>query len=620
MKKLFENKIIRKYLWSVLIIFIGVLFLFLLFSGKVNKNLSAFMETIENKTFDIRQKINSEKREHNPDIVILAIDDYTYEALTDKYGEWPMPRFVYADVVNFIEKQNPKLIAFDLVFAETAKEDVTSNKKLSEVFKKYDNIYTSMNFDDLTQEQRPVSPIDKKLSVNIDNKANADIMEFPNHRPILSTIVKNTQNIGHINVRRPDDGVIRDIWPFVKYSYDGNYYPHLALLVSQHINGTQTRDFVIDKNHKLKFKGKSYPVNTKGMMYLNWYKLDRSNYEVFEHIPLGKVVKAIESEKEGKVTEYSNDYFKDKIIYVATTAPNLGDLKTVPIIERLPGVELHTTFVNNMLDGSFIHRLTFGWDFTITLLLCLIVGLSMLRVEYSKINYKYITPIHFSILTGTLLLYYALSIILMGKPFYLWIAIIMPTIGVLMTFIGVYAVRYFFKSRDYEYTYRLATTDGLTDLYNHRYFQEQMIANIEKSKQTGEKFSLILTDIDFFKKFNDQYGHQAGDIVLRLVARTLKSNVKKRDYVCRYGGEEMSVILIDTDKEQATEIAQRLCKAVAGTICQLGFDLNVNVTISLGVSTYPDDGNTPSELIEYSDKGLYAAKENGRNQVGVVKE
>ena len=80
----------------------------------------------------------------------------------------------------------------------------------------------------------------------------------------------------------------------------------------------------------------------------------------------------------------------------------------------------------------------------------------------------------------------------------------------------------------------------------------------------------------------------------------------------------MSVILINADKQKATEVAQRLCNAVAGTMCQLGFELEVNVTISLGVATYPDDGNTPSELIEYSDRGLYAAKENGRNQVGII--
>ena len=129
-----------------------------------------------------------------------------------------------------------------------------------------------------------------------------------------------------------------------------------------------------------------------------------------------------------------------------------------------------------------------------------------------------------------------------------------------------------------------------------------------------------MTDIDFFKKFNDQYGHQAGDAVLRQVAKTLKKNVKKIDYVCRYGGEEMSIILRGADFESAMAVAQRLCKAVAGTVCKLGDDLESNVTISLGVSTYPQHGKTPTEMIEYSDRGLYAAKEKGRNQVGIIED
>ena len=296
----------------------------------------------------------------------------------------------------------------------------------------------------------------------------------------------------------------------------------------------------------------------------------------------------------------------------------MSDIKTVPTERNLPGVITHTTFVNNMLDNNFIHRVTFEWDFAITLILCLFIGLTMLRVEYSKINYKYMIPINTSIFVGTLILYYLLSIILMAK-FNLWIAVIMPTVGVVLTFTLVYVIRYFFKSKDYEYTYRLATTDGLTELYNHRYFQEQMLENIENCKKTGRKLSLILTDIDFFKKFNDHYGHQAGDAVLRQVARTLKKNVKKTDLVCRYGGEEMSVILRNADNEAAMEVAQRLCEAVAKTICKLSPTLESHVTISLGVATYPENGQTATELIEYSDRGLYIAKENGRNQVGVVK-
>lgn len=618
------NKILKNYVIGSIFIFLGVLFLFTLFTGVINSNLKEFLEVFENKTFDIRQRMTSQHREHNKDIVILAIDDSTYEETIEKYGEWPMPRYIYADVVDYIEQQKPKLIAFDLLFVKTIKDKFNSDEKISNVFKKYDNVFTSMTFDTLETELRAPTPIRDELSVNVKNDASVKIEKFLNYKPIISSITDNTTNIGHINFKRASDGVIRDLWPFVQYDYDKKMYPHMALLVAQKLLNTNTKDFVIDKDLKLKFANKSYPITKSGTIYLNWYKISNTEEneeydpQVFQHIPLWKVVKSIEHEKNGKPAEIEKDFFKDKIVYIGTTSPYLNDIKTVPIYERLPGVELHTTFINNILDNSFVRRATFEWDFGITLILCLIIGLSMLRVEYSKINYKYYTPIHFSILIGTLLVYYILSYQLMLHK-NIWIANVMPAIGAMLTFIGVYVVRYFFKSRDYEYTYRLATTDGLTELYNHRYFQEQMIASIEECKASNKNFSLILTDIDFFKKFNDKYGHQAGDAVLRQVAKTLKTNVKKCDLVCRYGGEEMSVILKNTNKEIALQIAQRLCDAVANTICKLGPNLESNVTISLGVSTYPQDGATPSELIEYSDKGLYYAKENGRNQVGVVK-
>ena len=127
-----------------------------------------------------------------------------------------------------------------------------------------------------------------------------------------------------------------------------------------------------------------------------------------------------------------------------------------------------------------------------------------------------------------------------------------------------------------------------------------------------------MIDIDFFKKFNDTYGHQAGDAVLRGVAHTLKINVRSSDVVCRYGGEEMAIILKDTDFDQAFLTAEKVCKTIAAKPFKIAANTEKQVTISLGVSTYPICGLETQEMIEFADRGLYAAKENGRNQVGKV--
>lgn len=608
------NKFLKKYVCYILLIFVSVVFLFMLFSGKCEKlgKVSEFLMSIENKTFDIRQRMLVKSKKHNENIVVLAIDDSTYEYVMEKFGEWPMPRYIYADAVDYIEKQNPDFIAFDLLFVKSLKSAQNDDLRLSELFKKYDNLYTSISFDDMKEELRIPVDIDKKFKVNLENEANIDIYNFKNYRPILASIMNNTSNVGHINIQRGIDGVIREYYPFVKYKND--VYPHMSLLLAQNKMGKNTNNYKFSKDLKLNFADKSYPITKNGTMFLNWYGAEQT----FEYISMADVMLAVENQKKGIKSDLDNK-FANKIIYVGTTVSSLHDIKTTPTSQKIAGVETHATFINNMLDDSFIKRLTFEWDFAITLFLCLFVGLAMLRVEYSKINYKYLVPINFAILFATILCYQVVALKLM-EYCNLWVAVVMPVIGVITTFIVIYVIRYFFKSKDYEYTYRLATTDGLTELYNHRFFQEKMIECIEDCKKTGKEFSLILTDIDFFKKFNDQYGHQAGDAVLRQVAKTLKKNVKKIDYVCRYGGEEMSIILKGADFESAMAVAQRLCKAVAGTVCKLGDDLESNVTISLGVSTYPQHGKTPTEMIEYSDRGLYAAKEKGRNQVGIIED
>ena len=200
----------------------------------------------------------------------------------------------------------------------------------------------------------------------------------------------------------------------------------------------------------------------------------------------------------------------------------------------------------------------------------------------------------------------------------LWLNIVIPVLAIITVFVLAYIVKYIIKSRDFEHQYKLATTDGMTELYNHRYFQDQMRMQIANCQRYNTQFSMIIIDIDHFKSFNDTYGHQAGDAVLKQVAQTLKSNSRATDIVCRYGGEEMSIILTNTDKEEAVNKAQRVCKAVAERVFKLSATQTVHVTISLGVATFPENGDTPQQIIEYADQGLYYAKEHGRNQVGLA--
>lgn len=161
---------------------------------------------------------------------------------------------------------------------------------------------------------------------------------------------------------------------------------------------------------------------------------------------------------------------------------------------------------------------------------------------------------------------------------------------------------------------KLATTDGLTGLYNHRRFQETLAEEFKRLNRNSLPFSLMLTDIDYFKKVNDNYGHPAGDIVLKGVSKIIREEIRDVDVPARYGGEEFAVILPGTNAEGAKNIAERLRKAVMDTIFSAD-GKPLKITISIGVATAPIDAKGKEELIEKTDKALYHAKNNGRNQI-----
>ena len=159
-------------------------------------------------------------------------------------------------------------------------------------------------------------------------------------------------------------------------------------------------------------------------------------------------------------------------------------------------------------------------------------------------------------------------------------------------------------------------TDDLTTLANRKHFDRSLETAMEEAEENGEPVSLLMTDIDHFKKFNDTFGHQTGDQVLRLVAMAVKQNVKGQDIPCRYGGEEFAVVLPRTNLRQAYAVAESIRKAVmAKELIKRSTGENLGrITISIGCSTYTT-GDKTQDLIERADQCLYAAKRGGRNLV-----
>ena len=608
---------INKHRYNLFYSFLLICLFAFIFVFLPKEETKSIVKHLENKTFDIRQNIVSQNKEASKDIVIITIDDPSYEYLIEKYGDWPIPRNIYAEILDYVQAQNPKFVAFDLLFIKSLNRIKGSDAKLVNGFKNYQNTYTAFNFDDYSFELRKPAILDEKLKTKVENKSTIfEPYQFKNCRLILDEIIEVTDNVGHINTPKSDDGFIRAIPMLVQYPnytkdkepfiYD-NYLYMTTKLAVDYLNKYENENIstlTIDEKNNLLLGKRKIPLTKNGEAIINWYGNQKKG---FKYVYVWELIKSMEAKQRGHKELLPEDLFKDKIVYIGTSVFSLSDIKTVPISKYMPGVEIHATLLNNIIDNIVIKEASNSLNIFLCGILAIIAGAIVF-----KINSVFVSNALFAI---SIFAYTYFATYVMDK-FNLWIWMVIPICFAIFIFVCSYLVKYLLKSRDFEHTYKLATTDGLTELYNHRFFQEQMKTMIAEAKKENTNFSLVLLDIDFFKKFNDTYGHQAGDAVLKHVARTLKLCVRKDDYVCRYGGEEMTVILNNAKKEQAILVAKKICETIASKTYELADDLTVNITVSIGTSTYPENGKTPAELVEYADECLYKAKENGRNQVG----
>jgi diguanylate cyclase (GGDEF)-like protein len=159
---------------------------------------------------------------------------------------------------------------------------------------------------------------------------------------------------------------------------------------------------------------------------------------------------------------------------------------------------------------------------------------------------------------------------------------------------------------------QLAYLDGLTGIFNRRFFELRIMEELERARRYGTGMAVIMADIDQFKRLNDEFGHLLGDEVLRQVSSLFHQQLRKIDVVCRYGGEEFAILLTQTNAQQAVAIAEKLRRLVESWQFP---GVPRTVTISAGVAACPAHGETRDEMIRAADNGLYAAKQEGRNRV-----
>ena len=334
-----------------------LVFGFLIYAGRFNA-FGKFVGSMEFKTFDIRQNLILSNKKSNKNIVIIAVDDQSYEYITEKFGTWPVPRSFWAKLINGLEVAKPKFIAFDLLFTKRLGALDEGDLQLIDAVKSNQNVYLSMNFDNYPYQIRIAPNLPDRLKINVENGdiiKNSPFLHFTNCRKAMDELLDVTSNFGFINVTRDDDGIIRYIAPM--FYYKGAYYPNLTTAIALNYLGIDAKSIYVKNNTLILDSNYKIPLNPDGRATINWYGKEGT----FEHISLWQVDDAINRND----TKFLKEKFENKITYIGTTVTALADIKSTPVSFMYPGVETHATFLNNILDNSFIIHSSFKSDIII---------------------------------------------------------------------------------------------------------------------------------------------------------------------------------------------------------------------------------------------------------------
>jgi diguanylate cyclase (GGDEF)-like protein len=612
-------------------------------------NLGHLIEGLEMSIYDLRFSLGSQAQTPSKSIALVVFDDDTMATYEHMYGTWPWSRRVHAQLIKYLHQAGARQTLFDIMFVGKGKDN--KDKELVDAFLSTPNVYLGINLTynplaasavslnntkakpnqkgkSVNQATMPIlpgftlSPYDKIIQQHPDIDflwLNNPGLNFAGYRPLLAGLMQKPERLGIINHLRDEDGISRGNPLLYKLQVrlpngkrDTRFIPYLGLRAVLDLKHFDPKKDVLSlgQDNVLRWKDLAFPLNNQGILPVNWISTQRKPYT---EIPAHFVISSILREQQGlpptRADILLKRFFKDKTVFVGSTAVSTFDIKTTSVHRLFPGVTFQAVLYDNLLNGNqFVRRVGPVINTWLTGLLCLLGCFLLIKMRAALAGFAIAVALLASYVVGTQVLF---------TQYRLWLDLAYPMVYFTATVILTFTVKYMSRELDYRQTYKLATTDSLTSLYNHRYFMEQANHLVEQAKDKNGRFSLILVDIDHFKKFNDTYGHLIGDAVLRAVAQALKKNVRAIDVVARYGGEEMAILLARTSLDEALQVANKLVTAIGETKHNLGPDMSLTVHISAGVATYPQHGAGIMELIEHSDKGLYLAKGNGRNQVGL---
>jgi len=570
----FKSKSKKRWLWTVLLVALCSSGLTIAAS-----HLSIF-QSLEWLTFDtwfrFRPLEAKEKR-----IIVVTIS----ESDINQLGQWPMSDRILSQLITKINQQQPRAIGLD-IYRDLSVQPGT--EELEAVFRSTPNLIG----------------IEKVIGEEVNS----------------SPILKQQEQVALADLVRDTDGKIRRGLLSIELD-NGQVQLGLATRLALMYLATEgIEPQFIDNTAKLSLgKADLVPFNSHDGGYI---RADDGGFQVlinyrgtetsFNRISIFDVLN-------GQVPE---DLMKDNIVLIGSIAPSLNDFFATPYsdsqtdqLKDLPGVFIHANLasqiVSGALDGrSSIQTISEPWEWIGIFVLTFSISIGNLvlldRKSHSKHAVFLVSPTVLSLaIPGLGVLGSGYLLFLRG----FWLPVISPLFSLAISVLTI--SWYYNQSRE-----NLALIDSLTQIPNRRCLDEFLEQQWLQSKKKKRNLSIILCDVDFFKKYNDTYGHQAGDLCLKQVAQTLAQSIRNTDLAARYGGEEFMVVLPNTSPEVAMVIAQKICARLKSLeIAHASSQASEYVSLSCGVaSTSVNLVSSPEDLIANADRALYKAKEQGRDR------
>jgi diguanylate cyclase (GGDEF)-like protein len=493
-------------------------------------------------------------------IVLVVIDDKSLSAL----GRWPWPRGVHAELVRKLAPVSPRGIAFDVMLSEPDPRDAAGDNALAHA---------------MQQAESVVSPV----AVEASQPDGTLIEVLP-----TSLLIDASAALGHVEIDADADGVARHAHLYA--GLGSAHWPAFALAL-RNVHPQSRREGALPglRNPDGDAIGSPYLWNRDYRVLIPYVSGDGFQRASYINVLRGEV---------------PAELFRDRWVLVGVTAVGLQRDVLVPGDggHRIAGVEYHAHLLNTLLRGDAIVPLTPAWQ------LALGIMLALLPVLLYRRRHRLRRP--WMVMTVAVVATLAICVLLLHHGRY-WFP---PTPTLLVISAGYLGWALLRLRR----SHRLASSDGLTRLANRHVFDLTLERELSTARRSNRPLSLLLIDVDHFKPYNDHYGHQAGDELLRKVAEAILEWARRpRDLAARYGGDELALILPETSAHAATTIATTVLDDVrALALPHAQSQVAPMVTLSIGIATYyPILDGHDIDLLKRADAALYRAKREGRNRI-----